>query len=81
MARHPAQAHEDFPEVRGPILSAACREDLDRFRSFRHRVRNSYGMALDGDIVVERAQELAPALVRFHDEVTPFLKGWDAREV
>ncbi len=31
----------DFPEVRGPILSAACREDLDRFRSFRHRVRNS----------------------------------------
>jgi hypothetical protein len=66
----------DFPGVRGPILSDACGAQLDRFRSFRHRVRNSYGADLDADIVVERAEELSSAVAEFRSEVSQFLGRW-----
>jgi hypothetical protein len=67
----------DFPGVRGPILSSDCLAGLDRFRSFRHRVRNSYGVELDGDIVIDRAEELVRVLTLFHGEVSQFLTAWE----
>jgi hypothetical protein len=42
----------DFPGIRGAILSADCVVGLGRFRSLRHRVRNSYGVHLDGETVL-----------------------------
>ena len=68
-----------FPEIRGPVISPECKVGLDRFRSFRHRVRNNYGISLDAAIVLDRAGELAPVLESFHREVSDFLSAWDAR--
>jgi hypothetical protein len=68
----------EYPEVRGPIISAQCRDGLDRFRSFRHRVRNSYGGVLDAGIVEERARELASTLASFHAEIAAFFAAWEA---
>jgi hypothetical protein len=62
-----------IPNVRSAVISEPCRAALDRFRAFRHRIRSSYGMALDADIVLERAAELGPVLKTFHREVTEFL--------
>ncbi len=67
-----------YPEVRRAILSDECRQELDRFRSFRHRVRNSYGMALDDEIVLGRAAEVARMLDLFHQDTSRFLAERDA---
>ena len=63
-----------YPGKRDAIISPECAEGLDRFRSFRHRVRQNYGIELDEAIVLERASELTPVLDRFYEEVTRFLK-------
>lgn len=62
-----------YPGVRDSIISAECKGRLDGLRSFRHRVRSSYGIRLDDGLVLERAGEVGDALTRFHDEVTAFL--------
>jgi hypothetical protein len=67
-----------FPGVRGPVISTNGKIGLDRLRSFRHRVRNSYGIALDAEIVLDRAGELAEILAGFHREVSDFLSARDA---
>ena len=70
----------DYPGVRGSIISVGCRDALDRFRAFRHRVRNSYGGLLDPEIVADRAHELAPTLALFHDEVAAFFERMETGE-
>lgn len=62
-----------FPNVRPAVLSEDCKATLDRFRSFRHRVRNNYGIDLDPDIVLERAGELLKALDTFKAEIDSFI--------
>ncbi len=62
-----------FPQVRGPIISAECHAVLDRLRAFRHRERNTYGINLDFDVVVERAREAVEGFALFRDEVRAFL--------
>lgn len=69
-----------YPEIRGPIISAECRDALDRFRAFRHRVRNSYGGVLDAGIVEERARELAPTLAIFHAEIAAYFAEREAEK-
>jgi hypothetical protein len=66
-----------IPGVREAVISAECRAGLDRFRAFRHRVRSSYGLRLDIDIVLDRARELGPTLGTFHREVSAFLRNRD----
>ncbi len=68
-----------FPGVRPAVITEDCRANLDRFRAFRHRIRSSYGMNLDTDIVLRRAAELQPALNTFYQEVTAFLAAHDGR--
>jgi hypothetical protein len=58
-----------YAEIRPPVISEACLTALNRLRAFRHRERNSYGLRLDPDIVLERAQEVEAALSQFHREV------------
>jgi len=65
-----------YPGVRLPVLSEDCKSTLDRFRSFRHRVRNNYGISLDHDVVLERAAEVEGALGTFRKEVTVFIQAW-----
>lgn len=41
------QMNTDIPSVRPAVLSSAARRKLDRYRGFRHVVRNVYTMDLD----------------------------------
>lgn len=61
-----ANPHAD---IRPAVISGACLTARNRLRAFRHRERNSYGLRLDPDIVLERAQEVEATLSRFHREV------------
>ncbi len=63
-------------EVRPAVLSQECKLTLDRFRSFRHRVRNSYGVDLDETVVLERAAKILATLEVFHLESGAFLESW-----
>lgn len=63
-----------FPDARGPIISGPCHGVLDRLRAFRHRERNTYGINLDFNIVVERAREAVEGFGLFRDEVRAFLE-------
>ncbi|WP_020185410.1 hypothetical protein [Methylopila sp. 73B] len=62
-----------FPEVRGPVISHESYQALDRLRAFRHRERNTYGLSLDRDLVVERSEEAVDAFQRFQSDVLRFL--------
>lgn len=62
-----------FPSIRGPVISDDCYRALDRLRSFRHRGRNTYGFALDAELVLARAAEAPTAFARFRDEVGAFV--------
>jgi hypothetical protein len=62
-----------FQGVRDAIISGECRVALDRLRACRHRVRSSYGLHLDLDIVLERARGLGPTLGALRQEVAAFL--------
>jgi len=64
-----------FPGVRDAVISAACHHHLDRLRAFRHRVRNTYGVNLDYQIVVERGREAVAMFEMFRAEVGSFLSS------
>lgn len=61
-----------YPGIREAVISGECRDALDRLRSFRHRERNSYGLALDPEIVRERATEACKAFAHFRAEIAAF---------
>jgi hypothetical protein len=58
-----------FPGVRDAIITARCHHLLDRLRAFRHRERNTYGINLDLDIVLERSREAVETFAIFRAEV------------
>jgi hypothetical protein len=62
-----------YPDVRPAVISAECHTRLDRLRAFRHRERNSYGLALDMGIVIERAREASSTFQVFKRDVIAFL--------
>jgi hypothetical protein len=66
-----------YPGRRPAIISAECFGLLDKLRSFRHRERNSYGVRLDFEIVVERSREAVAGLSMFRDEVLTFVSDGD----
>jgi hypothetical protein len=66
-----------YPDLRSAIISAECYAILDKLRSFRHRERNSYGVRLDFDIVIERGREALSGLSIFRNEVLAFLRYGD----
>lgn len=61
-----------YPGVRGPVISPACYAAMDGLRAFRHRERNSYGIALDLEIVVARARQAVDGFGQFRSEVRQF---------
>jgi hypothetical protein len=61
-----------YPDVRDAVISPECRKLLDMLRAFRHRERYSYGLALDRDIVLERAGQAIEAFEMFRSEVAAF---------
>lgn len=64
-----------YPGIRGAVLSPETFKALDLLRAFRHRERNTYGIALDADIVLERSKQAAEAFGLFHADIIGFLGG------
>jgi hypothetical protein len=62
-----------YADIRPAVISEVCLSALDRLLAFRHRERHSYGLRLDPDIVLERAQEVEAALSSFHGEALALL--------
>jgi hypothetical protein len=64
-----------YSDIRPAAISETCLAALNRLRAFRHRERNSYGLRLDPDIVLARAQEVEATLSRFHAEVVALFEA------
>ncbi len=58
-----------YTDIRLAVISATRLIALNRLRAFRHRERNSCGLRLEPDIVLDRAQEIDASLSQFHSEV------------
>lgn len=63
-----------FPHIRDAVITEETYTELDHLRSFRHRERNTYGLSLDSEIVVERAGEAVAAFSSFRRDVATFAR-------
>jgi len=52
------QAATDIPELRPAIISDKTRHSLDRYRGFRHVVRNVYAFELDKELIAPLIHDL-----------------------
>jgi hypothetical protein len=66
------QMTAEIPGVRPPVLSQETRERLDRYRGFRHVVRNVYTYNLDPEQIGVLVKQLAPTMVRAAQELAAF---------
>ncbi|MFZ1240058.1 MAG: hypothetical protein WAV74_17430 [Anaerolineae bacterium] len=66
------QMAAEIPGVRPPVLSQETRERLDRYRGFRHVVRNAYTYNLDPEQIGVLVKQLAPTMARVAQELTAF---------
>ena len=66
------QMAAELPEVRPAVISEELAEKLDRYRGFRHVVRNVYASLLDARRVGELVEDLPPTLARLRTELTAF---------
>jgi hypothetical protein len=66
------QMAAEVPNIRPPVLSPETRERLDRYRGFRHVVRNVYTYNLDPEQVGVLVKQLAPTMARVAQELTAF---------
>jgi hypothetical protein len=66
------QMAAEVPGVRPPVLSQETRERLDRYRGFRHVVRNVYTYNLDPEQIGVLVRQLAPTMARVSQELAVF---------
>ena len=62
----------EIPNVRPPVLSQETRQQLDRYRGFRHVVRNVYTYNLEPGQIAVLVQQLAPTMDRVSQELRAF---------
>ena len=67
----------ELPDVRPAVISADLVDELDRYRGFRHVVRNVYAYVLDARRVGELVEALPPTLARLRAELTAFAEALD----
>lgn len=66
------QMAAELPGVRPAVISEQLATELDRYRGFRHVVRNVYAYVLDPRRVGELVEDLSPTLARLRTELTGF---------
>jgi hypothetical protein len=66
------QMAAEVPGVRPPVLSQETRERLDRYRGFRHVVRNVYTYNLDPEQIGVLVRQLAPTMASVSQELAAF---------
>jgi len=67
----------ELPDVRPAVISGELADELDRYRGFRHVVRNVYAYVLDARRVGELVEALPPTLARLRAELTAFAEALD----
>ena len=66
------QMASEIPSVRPSVLSSEGRDRLDRYRGFRHVVRNVYAFNLDPQQVEVLVRQLRPTLEQTSQELSAF---------
>jgi hypothetical protein len=66
------QMAAEVPGVRPPVLSQETRQRLDRYRGFRHVVRNVYTYNLDPEQIGVLVKQLAPTMARVSQDLAAF---------
>lgn len=66
------QMSTEVPKVRPPVVSLDLRNALDRYRGFRHVVRNVYTFNLDMDLVDLLVKHLEPTMRQLSRELLAF---------
>ena len=66
------QMNTEIPSVRPAVLSSPVRRRLDRYRGFRHVVRNVYTMDLDPDQVGQLVNDLPTTMEHVSEELAAF---------
>jgi hypothetical protein len=66
------QMGAEVPGVRPPVLSQETRERLDRYRGFRHVVRNVYTYNLDPEQIGVLVKQMTPTMTRVSQELAAF---------
>jgi hypothetical protein len=69
-----------FPDVRAAVISEQTYKALDRLRSFGHSERDTYGLVLDTEIVVERASQTIEAFGQFNLELAVFIAAMNSSD-
>lgn len=62
----------EIPAVRPPVLSLETRDRLDRYRGFRHVVRNVYTFNLDAEQIEVLVRQLSPTMEQMSQELLAF---------
>jgi len=66
------QMAAEVPGARPPVLSLATRDKLDRYRGFRHVVRNVYTFNLDVEQIEVLIRQLSPTMEQVSQELLAF---------
>lgn len=66
------QMSSEITEVRPPVLTLELRDRLDRYRGFRHVVRNVYTFNLDVDLIELLVRQLQPTMDQLSQELLTF---------
>ena len=73
------QMATDIPQVRPPVLSPASRDGLDKYRAFRHIVRNVYAFKFDPVRIGQLVDGAGPLYAEVRTELLGFADFLDAR--
>lgn len=68
-------AATDVPKLRPALISDATRDTLDRYRGFRHVVRNIYSFELDKEQIALLLRDLRPVFNRARTELSLFAQA------
>ena len=71
-------AATDVPQLRPALLAEATSHTLDRYRSFRHVVRNGYAFNLDANQVAPLVQALPETFAKVRHDLLAFAQALTA---
>jgi len=69
----------DIPQVRPPVLSPASRDGLDKYRAFRHIVRNVYAFRFNPVRIGQLVDSAGSLYAQVRAELLGFADFLDAR--
>ena len=69
------QAATPIPDLRPALIGDATRDALDRYRGFRHVVRNIYSFDLDREQIAPLVRDLRAVFARAQSDLLQFADG------